>query len=50
METETASRKQAENNLKVQLEAVSKLTEANNEMQAEMDDYLSILKDTILLS
>ena len=36
--------KQAENNLKVQLEAVGKLTEANNEMQAEMDDYLSIFK------
>jgi hypothetical protein len=44
LETETASRKQAENNLKVQLEAVGKLTEANNEMQAEMDDYLSIFK------
>ena len=44
LETETASREQAEKNLKVQLEAVSKLTEANNEMQAEMDDYLSIFK------
>ena len=44
LETETASREQAENNLKVQLEAVGKLTEANNEMQAEMDDYLSIFK------
>ena len=44
LETETASRKQAENNLKVQLEAVGKLTEANNVMQAEMDDYLSIFK------
>ena len=44
LETETASRKQAENNLKVQLEAVGKLTESNNEMQAEMDDYLFIFK------
>ena len=44
LETETASREQAEKNLKVQLEAVGKLTEANNEMQAEMDDYLSIFK------
>ena len=44
LETETASREQAENNLKVQLEAVGKLTEANNEMQAEMDDNLSIFK------
>ena len=44
LETETASREQAERNLKVQLEAVGKLTEANTEMQAEMDDYLSIFK------
>jgi len=44
LETETASREQAEKNLKVQLEAVGKLTEANTEMQAEMDDYLSIFK------
>jgi len=44
LETETASRKLAEKNLKVQLEAVSKLTEKNSEMQAEMDDYLSIFK------
>lgn len=44
LETETASRERAENNLKVQLEAVGKLTEANNEMQSEMDDYLSIFK------
>ena len=44
LETETASREQAEKNLKVQLEAVSKLTEKNSEMQAEMDDYLSIFK------
>ena len=44
LETETASREQAEKNLKVQLEAVSKLTERNSEMQEEMDDYLSIFK------
>jgi len=44
LETETASREQAEKNLKVQLEAVGKLTQANTEMQAEMDDYLSIFK------
>ena len=44
LETETASREQAEKNLKVQLEAVGKLTEANTAMQAEMDDYLSIFK------
>ena len=44
LETETASRELAEKNLKVQLEAVGKLTEANTEMQAEMDDYLSIFK------
>ena len=44
LETETASREQAENNLKVQLEAVGKLTEKNNSMQAEMEDYLSIFK------
>ena len=44
LETETASRELAEKNLKVQLEAVSKLTEKNGEMQAEMDDYLSIFK------
>ena len=44
LETETASREQAEKNLKVQLEAVSNLTKKNGEMQAEMDDYLSIFK------
>ena len=44
LETETASREQAEKNLKVQLEAVGKLTEANSAMQEEMDDYLSIFK------
>ena len=44
LETETASREQAEKNLKVQLEAVGKLTEKNSAMQEEMDDYLSIFK------
>ena len=44
LETETASKEQAEKNLKVQLEAVGKLTEANTAMQEEMDDYLSIFK------
>jgi hypothetical protein len=44
LETETASRELAEKNLKLQLEAVGKLTEKNGEMQAEMDDYLSIFK------
>ena len=44
LETETASREQAEKNLKVQLEAVGKLTEANTAMQEEMDDDLSIFK------
>ena len=44
LETETASREQAEKNLKVQLEAVGILTEKNSAMQEEMDDYLSIFK------
>ena len=44
LETETVSREKAENNLQVQLEAVGKLTEKNNSMQAEMEDYLSIFK------
>ena len=44
LETETASRERAEQNLQVQLEAVANLTEKNTEMQAEMDDYLSIFK------
>ena len=44
LETETASRELAEKNLKLQLEAVGKLTEKNSEMQPEMDDYLSIFK------
>ena len=44
LETETASRERAEQNLQAQLEAVANLTERNTEMQAEMDDYLSIFK------
>ena len=44
LERETTSREQAEKNLKVQLEAVGKLTEKNSAMQEEMDDYLSIFK------
>jgi len=43
-ESEKAARERAEQNLQIQLEAVSALTEKNNEMQAEMDDYLSIFK------
>lgn len=41
---ERESRKQSEENLQTQLKAVSSLTEKNNEMQKEMDDYLSIFK------
>ena len=43
-ESEKAARERAEQNLQVQLEAVSALTEKNTEMQAEMDDCLSIFK------
>ena len=43
-EREKASRERAEKNLQVQLEAVTDLTNKNTEMQAEMDDYLSIFK------
>lgn len=41
---ERESRKQSEENLQTQLKAVGSLTEKNNEMQKEMDDYLSIFK------
>jgi len=44
LETETASREQAEQNLQLQLKAVGELTEKNTAMQEEMDDYLSIFK------
>lgn len=44
LETETASREQAEQNLQLQLKAVGELTEKNTVMQEEMDDYLSIFK------
>ena len=43
-EAEKAARERSEENLQVQLQAVSALTEKNTEMQAEMDDYLSIFK------
>ena len=43
-ESEKAARERSEKNLKVQLEAVTDLTNKNTEMQAEMDDYLSIFK------
>ena len=43
-ETEAAARKRSEENLQVQLQAVSKLSEKANAMQAEMDDYVSIFK------
>ncbi|REK65581.1 MAG: hypothetical protein DWQ49_00840 [Bacteroidetes bacterium] len=43
-EKEQAARERSEQNLQVQLKAVGELTEKNNTMQAEMDDYLSIFK------
>ena len=43
-ETEKAARERSEQNLQSQLKAVGELTEKNNAMQAEMDDYLSIFK------
>ena len=43
-EAEKLAREQSERNLQAQLQAVGKLTEANNDMQAEMEDYLSIFK------
>ena len=41
---ERKAREQSEQNLQIQLTAVSSLTNKNNEMQQEMDDYLSIFK------
>ena len=41
---ERKAREQSEQNLQTQLTAVSSLTDKNNEMQQEMDDYLSIFK------
>ena len=41
---EQKARQQSEENLQTQLKAVGSLTEKNNEMQQEMDDYLSIFK------
>lgn len=43
-ESEKAARERSEQNLQIQLQAVSDLSEKNTEMQAEMDDYLSIFK------
>jgi len=43
-ESEKAARERSEQNLQIQLQAVNDLTEKNNEMQADMDDYLSIFK------
>lgn len=43
-EAEKAARERSEQNLQIQLQAVSDLIEKNTEMQAEMDDYLSIFK------
>lgn len=43
-ESEKAARERSEQNLQIQLQAVSDLTKKNTEMQAEMDDYLSIFK------
>jgi len=43
-ETEKASRERVEQNLTKQLEMVGALTERNDSLQAEMDDYLSIFK------
>ena len=43
-ESEKAARERSEQNRQIQLQAVSDLTEKNTEMQAEMDDYLSIFK------
>ena len=44
LEKEQTARERSEQNLQVQLKAVGELTEKNNSMQAEMDDYLSIFK------
>ena len=41
---EQKARQQSEENLQTQLKAVGSLTQKNNEMQQEMDDYLSIFK------
>ena len=41
---EKKAREQSEENLQTQLKAVDSLTQKNNEMQQEMDNYLSIFK------
>jgi len=43
-EKEKTARERSEQNLQRQLQVVGELTEKNNSMQAEMDDYLSIFK------
>ena len=43
-ENEKTARERSEQNLQRQLKVVGELTEKNNSMQAEMDDYLSIFK------
>jgi len=43
-ESEKTARERSEQNLQRQLKVVGELTEKNNSMQAEMDDYLSIFK------
>ena len=43
-DVEKLAREKAEKNLQTQLKAVTELSAKNNEMQAEMDDYLSIFK------
>ena len=43
-EGEKTARERSEQNLQRQLKVVGELTEKNNSMQAEMDDYLSIFK------
>ncbi len=43
-ESEKAAREKSENNLQTQLQAVSALSEKNNQMQADMNDYVSIFK------
>jgi len=43
-ENEKTAREQSEKNLQTQLQAVGALSEKNNQMQADMNDYISIFK------
>jgi len=43
-ENERTAREQSEKNLQTQLQAVGALSEKNNQMQADMNDYISIFK------